>query len=317
MAPTTPVPNADAATSSTDLSTVAISGATGLVGSALTRLLQQEGKSVLAISRRDGGAYRDSIRWDPESGLTNPGRLETVDAVVHLAGENIAAGRWNEALKRRIRNSRVQGTRSLVQSIAAAQNRPKVLVCASAIGFYGDRGATELDESAQAGSGFLSDVCREWEAEANAAADLGLRVVNVRIGVVLNPAGGALAKMLLPFKLGLGGVVGSGQQYWSWIGLHDLTRVIAFCVNNDQLSGPVNAVSPNPLTNREFTKQLGTFLKRPTVFPMPAFAAKLALGEMAEALLLASSRVFPKKLQAHLFQFEHPTLPECLQHELG
>ncbi|WP_077025302.1 TIGR01777 family oxidoreductase [Fuerstiella marisgermanici] len=302
---------------SSQIQTVAISGATGMVGSALADRLRESGKSVIAISRSDGGGYDDTIRWDPESGLTNPNRLESVDAIVHLAGENIAAGRWNDSVKRRIRNSRVNGTRSLVESMASVEKRPKLFICASAIGYYGDRGSMELPESAEPGEGFLPDVCKEWEAEADAAAELGCRVVNVRIGMVLSPKGGALAKMLLPFKLGAGGVVGPGTQYWSWIGLHDLTRIIAFCIDNEEMSGPVNAVSPHPPTNREFTKDLGRVLNRPTIIPMPAFAAKLALGEMAKALLLASTRVVPKKLEKAGFKYDHPDLTGCLQHELS
>lgn len=301
---------------SSEIKTVAISGASGLVGTELSSLFQQEGKSVLAISRREAAGYQDAIRWDPASGLTNPARLESVDAVVHLAGENIAGGRWNSKLKSKIRNSRVEGTRNLVKSIAAVEKRPRVLVSASAIGFYGDRGAAELDEASAAGTGYLSEVCQEWEAEADAATELGLRVVKVRIGVVLSPQGGALAKMMLPFKLGLGGVVGPGTQYWSWIGLNDLTRAIAFCVNNDSVQGVVNAVSPTPLTNKEFTKGVGKALSRPTIFPLPSFMARLVLGEMAEPLLLASTRVMPKVLQKSGFEFQHPELVDCLQHEL-
>lgn len=302
---------------SSQIENVAISGATGLVGSELNTLLKSEGKSVTAISRKEGGSYQDSIIWDPESGLTNPARLETVDAVVHLAGESIASGRWNSKLKNKIRRSRIQGTRTLVESIAAVEERPKVLVCASAIGYYGNRGEEELTEGSSAGAGFLAEVCKEWEDEANAATELGLRVVNVRIGVVLSPKGGALQKMLLPFKLGMGGVVGPGSQYWSWIGLHDLTRVITHCINDESIEGPVNAVSPEPLTNKQFTKGLGSALRRPTIIPMPAFMAKIALGEMAEALLLASSRVLPKKLQASGFEFLHSDLQSCLKHELN
>lgn len=301
---------------SNQIQSVAISGATGLVGTALHGLLTSEGKSVSAISRREGGTYQDSIMWDPQTGLANPGRLESIDAVVHLAGENIAGGRWNDTVKRKIRNSRVEGTRNLVKSIAAVENRPKVLVCASAIGFYGDRGAQELTEASDPGTGFLADVCKEWEQEANAAKELGLRVVNVRIGVVLSPKGGALAKLLFPFKMGLGGVVGSGKQYWSWIGLHDLTRVIAHCVNDESIEGPVNAVSPESMTNKDFTKGVGAVLKRPTVFPLPAFMAKIVLGEMAQPLLLASTRVVPAKLQSAGFQFDHSDLLSCLKHEL-
>ncbi len=302
--------------SDSQASTIAVSGASGMVGTALAERLQASGRKVVAITRSEGSSYEESIRWDPESGLINPGRLESVDAVVHLAGENIAGGRWNEKRKAKIRSSRVQGTRSLVQSIAAVQQRPKVLVCASAIGYYGDRGDQELTESSDPGSGFLVDVCRQWETEAMAAEDLGLRVVCVRIGIVLSPKGGALAKMLLPFKLGVGGVVGSGKQYWSWIGLGDLAKVIAHCIDSNDLRGPVNAVSPNSLTNRDFTKVVGKVLHRPTVVPLPGFAAKLVLGEMADQLLLASARVVPAKLQADGFQFEHADLEQCLQHEL-
>ena len=295
---------------------IAVSGASGLVGSALCPLLTQQGHNVVAIRRGDGGSYDDSIRWDPNSGLTNPARLESVDAIVHLAGENIGEGRWNDAKKRKIRGSRVDGTRSLVQSIAAVEKRPEVLVCASAIGFYGNRGAMEMDESSAAGSDFLAEVCERWESEASAATELGVRVVNVRIGVVVSPKGGALAKMMLPFKLGLGGIVGPGTQYWSWVGLNDLTRILALCVADDSLSGPVNAVSPETTTNKEFTKAVGNALHRPTIFPLPGFIAKLMLGEMATTLLLASTRVVPKQLQAHGFKFEQPELMDCLHHEL-
>lgn len=306
----------DLVSNSSVVKTVAISGASGMVGTALSSVLRDEGKSVLGISRSEGGSYQDSIRWDPNSGLANPARLESVDCVVHLAGENIAGGRWNDSMKRKIRSSRVEGTRNLVKSIAAVDKRPSTLICASAIGFYGDRGDTELNESSPVGTGYLPEVCEAWEAEAEAATELGLRVVKVRIGVVLSPHGGALAKMLLPFKLGLGGVVGSGRQYWSWIGLHDLTRAIAFCINNDSVEGVVNAVSPTPMTNKAFTKGVGTALKRPTVFPLPAFMAKVVLGEMASALLLASARVLPVALTKSGFEFQHPELVDCLKHEL-
>ncbi len=294
--------------------TVAITGASGMVGTALAEKLRQTGHKSLSITRKASSS--DRILWDAATGLKNPSQLESVDTIVHLAGENIAAGRWTAAMKDRIRRSRVEGTRSLVKSIAEVKQRPKTLVCASAIGFYGERGETVLDESAAAGTGYLSDVCREWEHEAQAASALGLRVVNVRIGVVLSPRGGALAKMLLPFKLGAGGIIGSGKQYWSWIGLHDLVRILAFCVDNETVQGAVNGVSPNPMTNYHFTKGVGKALHRPTMFPLPAFVAKLALGEMANDLLLASTRVIPKKLQDHGFQFDYPELVGCLEHEL-
>ena len=297
--------------------TVAITGASGMVGTALTTVLRESGHNPVSITRKASESNEGSIVWDPASGLKDPSRLETIDTVVHLAGENIAGGRWTAALKDRIRRSRVEGTRSLVKSIAAIGHRPKTLVCASAIGFYGERGDTVLDEDAVAGSGFLAEVCRGWEQEAEAATELGLRVVKVRIGVVLSPKGGALAKMLLPFKLGAGGIIGSGKQYWSWIGLHDLVRIIAFCVEHDSIRGAVNAVSPNSMTNYDFTKGIGRALHRPTLFPMPAFAAKLVLGEMANELLLSSTRVIPKKLKEEGFEFHYPELVGCLEHKLS
>lgn len=298
------------------ITTVAVSGASGLVGKSLSLLLQKSGHRVVAISRnRTSGP--DSILWDPSTGIVNPDLLSGVDAIVHLAGENIAGARWTTAVKERIRSSRVDGTRSLVESLRKARLPPKVLISASAIGYYGDRRNEVLTEGSSQGSGFLSDVCSEWEHSALQAVSPQLRVVCLRIGVVLSRHGGALAKMLLPFRMGLGGIVGSGLQYWSWIGLHDLTRVIAFCLENPKLEGPVNAVSPQPLTNREFTKCLGAVLHRPTIFPMPAFAAKLALGEMANDLLLSSTRVVPEKLLKHGFSFEEPNLEGCLRRELG
>ena len=294
---------------------IAISGATGLVGGELIPLLKAAGHSILTLSRRNAGA--GSVLWDPAKGVTPLGALEGVDAVVHLAGENIAGSRWTAAVKERIRSSRVDGTRNLVKSLALLKSPPKTLVCASAIGFYGHRGEERLDESSMVGSGYLADVCKEWESEAQEAEKLGLRVVRLRIGVVLSKKGGALAKMLLPFKLGVGGIIGSGKQYWSWIGLNDLIRIISFCIENEAASGAVNAVSPNPMTNYDFTKAVGAVLHRPTIFPMPAFAAKLALGEMADDLLLSSVRVEPHKLQSLGFQFAQPDLTSCLKHELS
>lgn len=294
--------------------TVAVSGASGLIGTRLTQLLKASGKTVVPISRRSSDSQ--TILWDPAQGFLNPQRLEAVDTIVHLAGENIAAGRWNDSLKQKIRDSRVQGTQNLVNSLKGLQKRPKTLICASAIGFYGDRGAEVLDENSSVGTGFLPEVCGEWERAALSAQELGLRVVNVRIGVVLSRHGGALQKMLLPFKLGLGGIVGNGRQYWSWIGLNDVSRAIAYCVDNQNLSGPVNAVSPHTATNFDFTRILGSVLHRPTLFPLPAFMARLVLGEMAEALLLASVRVTPGVLRNAGFVFEQPELRECLQYEL-
>jgi uncharacterized protein (TIGR01777 family) len=294
---------------------IAISGATGLVGGELIGSLKSDGHKTLTLTRRNAG--EGSVLWDPAKGVTSPEALEGLNTIVHLAGENIAGSRWTAAVKERIRSSRVEGTRNLVKSLASLNSPPKTLVCASAIGFYGHRGDERLDESSAVGSGYLADVCKAWESEAMEAEKLGLRVVRLRIGVVLSKKGGALAKMLLPFKLGVGGIIGSGKQYWSWIGLHDLVRIIRFCVENDAVSGAVNAVSPNPMTNYDFTKALGAVLHRPTIFPMPAFAAKLALGEMADDLLLSSIRVEPQKLQSLGFQFEQPDLTSCLKHELS
>ena len=294
---------------------IAVSGGTGLVGSDLIKSLKLAGHSTLTLSRRSEGV--GSILWDPSKGVTPSEALEGIDAVVHLAGENIAGSRWTAAVKERIRSSRVDGTRNLVKSLALLKSPPKTLVCASAIGFYGHRGEERLNESSPAGSGYLADVCKAWEAEALEAEKSGIRVVRLRIGVVLSKKGGALAKMLLPFKLGVGGVIGSGKQYWSWIGLNDLVRIISFCVENETVSGAVNAVSPHPMTNYDFTKAVGTVLHRPTIFPMPAFAAKLALGEMADDLLLSSIRVEPGKLQSLGFQYAQPDLISCLKHELS
>jgi hypothetical protein len=270
---------------------------------------------VIPISRRS--SENNAILWDPERGFLNPERLSSVDAIVHLAGENIAASRWNDAVKRRIRDSRVIGTSGIVNSLKQLDKRPKTLVSASAIGFYGDRGEEVLNEDSPRGTGFLANVCHDWEQAALAAQELGLRVVCGRIGVVLSGKGGALQKMLLPFKLGAGGIVGSGRQYWSWIGLNDLARALAFCVENPNLSGPVNLVSPHTATNFDFTKTLGSVLHRPTLFPLPAFMAKIVLGEMANELLLASCRVTPAALRKAGFNFSEADLRTCLQHELA
>lgn len=294
---------------------IAISGSKGLVGNALTTVLQKAGHQVVPMVRTSAGA-ESQILWDLQRGIVNPDRLQGIDTLIHLAGENIASGRWTASIKEKIRNSRVQGTRSLVNSLRSSSHRPTTLVCASAIGFYGNRGDEVLTESSAAGQGFLADVCREWEAEAMKAEELGIRVVCVRIGVVLSRKGGALAKMLLPFKLGAGGIVGNGRQYWSWIGLTDLVRILQFCAENPSVKGPVNAVSPEASTNYQFTKALGSVLHRPTIFPLPAFMAKLVLGEMADELLLASIRVKPTALQSTGFKFETPELKQCLELEL-
>ena len=292
---------------------VAVTGASGLVGSALLPLLAAGGHRVTRCVRR--GAKEGEVTWDPQTGL-DTAALGGVDALVHLAGENIAAGRWTAAVKERIRTSRVQGTRTLCEGLARMQPLPKVLVCASAIGYYGNRGDEELSEQSPGGGGFLADVVRDWEAAAQPARDAGIRVVNVRFGVILSAEGGALAKMLLPFKLGAGGRVGSGRQYWSWIAIDDAAGAIYHAIMTDSLAGPVNTVAPNPVTNTEFTRVLGRVLKRPTFMPLPAFAARLALGEMADELLLSSTRVAPRELQRTDYVFLYPTLEPALRHVL-
>ncbi len=296
---------------------ILVSGTTGLIGTALVPFLTTGGHSVVRLIRSQPRPGQAAVHWDTAAGSIDSSALEGLDAVVHLAGENIAARRWTPAQKARIRDSRVQGTRLLAQSLARLQQPPKVMVCASAIGFYGDRGTEVLTEESAPGSGFLTDTCLAWEAAAQPASGKGVRVVNLRLGVVLSPGGGALAKMLFPFRLGVGGKIGSGRQYMSWIGIDDVVGVIHYALTTDELRGPINAVAPNPVTNREFTKTMGRVLSRPTIFPMPAFAARMAFGEMADELLLASTRVKPARLQNSGYYFRHPQLEGALRHLLG
>lgn len=294
---------------------ILISGSSGLVGSTLIPLLTTGGHSVTRLVRKTPQA--GEAQWNPADGQVDPAALASADAVVHLAGDNIGDGRWTAAKKDRILRSRVEGTQLLATALAKLPAPPKVLVCASAIGIYGDRGDEWLDEQSPPGQGFLADVCQQWEAAAQPAREAGIRVVNLRFGVILSPRGGALAKMLLPFRLGGGGVIGSGQQYWSWIALDDAVGAIHHAIVNDSLSGPVNVVAPQTVTNQEFTKTLGRVLHRPTIVPMPAFAARLALGEMANELLLASQRVRPSRLEETRYTFRHPQLEGALRAILG
>ena len=296
---------------------VAVSGSTGLVGSALVPFLTTGGHRVTRLVRSQLHPGADEIRWDPIGGSIETAGLEGIDAVVHLAGENIAAGRWTAATKARIKESRVRGTRLLCEALARLHRPPPVVVCASAIGYYGDRGATSVDEDSAAGTGFLADVCRAWEAATAPAGDAGIRVVHLRCGVVLTAAGGALAKLLLPFQLGVGGRVGSGAQYMSWIGIDDVLGAILHTLRTTTLRGAVNAVAPQPVTNLEFTKTLGRVLSRPTLFPVPAAAARLAFGEMADEMLLASTRAVPTRLTATHYTFRHGELEAALRHTLG
>lgn len=290
---------------------ILVSGSTGLIGSALVRSLRIADHRVAALVR--GKPDAPDVQWDPHRGTIDAARLDGFDAVVHLAGENIAKGLWTGAKKDRIRSSRVDGTRLLCRTLARTPRPPRTLICASAIGYYGDRGDEVLSEDSAAGNDFLANVCREWEAAADAARDAGIRVVHLRIGVVLDPAGGALRPMLPLFRLGLGGRLGSGRQFMSWITRTDVIRVVCFALQRESLAGPVNTVAPHAVTNREFTRTLGTVLRRPTILPAPAFALRLVLREMADALLLSSTRVEPARLRAEGFEFEHPELEDALR----
>ncbi len=294
---------------------ILITGASGLVGGDLSAFLSSGGHDVFSLTRQQKEDPH-SIHWDPAEGKIDEEKLNGFDAVVHLAGESIV-GRWSNAKKERILNSRAQGTKLLCETLAKQEQPPKVIVSASAIGYYGDRGDETLTEESTPGDLFLSDVCKQWEAATAPAAEKGIRVVNPRIGIVLSPKGGALAQMLFPFRMGGGGVIGSGKQWMSWIALDDVVGGIHHMIENESLSGPVNLVAPNPVTNKEFTKTLGKVLWRPTIIPMPGFAARLAFGQMADELLLASTRVEPAKLQQSGYDFRHTNLEDALRYLLG
>ena len=296
---------------------VLVSGASGFVGSALVPALTAAGHSVTRLVRSTPHPGQAEIPWDPATRRIGTPALEGLDAVVHLAGDNIASGRWTAAKQVSIRDSRVQGTTLLCEALAQLVRPPRVLLSASAIGYYGDRGATILREESLPGTGFLAEVCQAWEAATAPAVQRGIRVVNLRSGMILSATGGALAKMLTPFRLGIGGVVGTGAQYMSWITLDDVLGVIQHALSTETLHGPVNVVAPQAVTNQEFTITLGTVLHRPTRLPLPAFAARLIFGEMADALLLASTRVTPGQLVATAYTFRYPVLAEALQHLLG
>ncbi len=296
---------------------VLLTGSSGLIGTALLSCFRERGHEVVRLVREESKMSEDTLLWDPEHRELRLEEFEGFDVVINLAGENISTGRWTDEKKQKIRDSRVINTHMLAELLARLEKPPSVFISASAIGFYGDRGDEELTESSSPGSGFLSDVCQKWEDAANAAKSAGIRVVNLRIGVVLSNKGGALSRMLVPFRMGLGGVIGSGRQYMSWISIDDLIGIILHVINEESLTGPVNAVSPDPQTNYHFTKILGRVLKRPTIFPLPAFVARLIMGEMADALLLSSSRVQPKVLQESGYQFLYPQLDSALKHLLG
>jgi uncharacterized protein (TIGR01777 family) len=293
---------------------VLVSGATGLIGSALTPELEARGHRVMRLTRTPRS--EGDIRWDPEAG-TIDGDPSGTEAVVHLAGESIAEGRWTREKKRRILESRQRGTRLLAEKIAALSEPPSVMVSVSATGYYGDRGNELLTEESEAGDLFLSQVCREWEAAADPAREAGVRVVHPRLGIVLSTEGGALGATLPIFKLGGGGKIGSGRQYWSWVAFDDVIGAILHLMETDDLSGPVNVVTPDPPNNAEYTRVLGSVLGRPTFFTVPAPAARLGLGEIADELLLASARVEPVRLQETGYPFRHPDLERALRYLLG
>jgi uncharacterized protein (TIGR01777 family) len=292
---------------------IAVTGASGLVGRELVETLRRHGYQPLRLVRREPSSA-DEVRWDPSGGSIDLGGLAGITGAVHLAGDNVASGRWNEAKKASIRDSRVQGTALLAGALAKLSPTPKVMVSASAIGYYGARGAEPVDETGALGEGFLASVCAEWEAATDAASRAGIRVVHARIGVVLAADGGALAKMKLPFLMGLGGRIGDGRQYMSWIALADVVSALVFALEREDLEGPVNLVAPTPVTNADFTATLGRVLKRPTVLPVPKFALRLGAGaEMANEMLIGGSRVIPAALRAHGFDWEYPTLEPALR----
>lgn len=294
---------------------IAISGASGLIGTALRSSLVSDGHEVIAMTRRASLPPLETITWDVDQGRFDASGLEGVDAVVHLAGEPVAQ-RWNQERKNAIRQSRVRGTKLLVEGLRSLKNPPKLLVSASAVGFYGGCGDTELDESAPPGKGFLPEVCDEWEKATMDALGLGIRAVCMRTGIVLSTRGGALGQMLLPFKLGLGGPLGSGQQWMPWIHIDDIVGAFRYVMANDDLVGAVNGTSPNPVTNANFSKALGHALHRPAVLPVPAFALKLLFGEMAQ-ILLEGQRALPKKLLFTGYEFKYPDLSGALEDVIG
>ncbi len=296
---------------------VLITGATGLIGSALTPYLISNGHEVTALSRCSGTPSDRTSSWSPVTGEVSASAIKGADAIVHLAGVNIMAKRWNSRFREEMRSSRVNATSALCTHLAHSTTVPRILISASAVGFYGDRGEELLTESSPGGTGYMCELARDWENACKSLVNAGTRVVNLRIGVVLSVRGGALKKMLLPFKMGVGGVMGNGHQYMSWVSMDDLLGIIGYALNDGSIAGPLNATAPNPVTNHEFTKTFGKVLNRPTIAPMPAFAARLAFGEVADAILLSSTRVMPEHISSRGFEFQYPRLEEALRHQLG
>ncbi len=296
---------------------ILVSGASGLVGTCLQSYLKTCGHQLVPLVRQKNKERGDAILWHPEQGYVDEASLEDFDAVINLAGENIAGGRWNEQRKNRILSSRLNSVQTLVKAFSKLRNPPKTFISASAVGVYGNQKDRWCTEETPPGQGFLVDVCRQWEAAAGQAQELGIRTIAMRFGVVLSTKGGALRKMLPLFKLGLGGRLGPGEQYMSWIDIDDLVAIVLFALTNKSLSGPVNVVAPHPVTNAVFTKALGNVLGRPTFLAVPACMLKLALGrQMAEELLLCSTRVEPMRLVQAGYSFSYPCLSESLKHLL-
>lgn len=296
---------------------ILISGASGLIGKELVHFLTEQGHTVLPLRRDTDNAPGNAPCWDIKQKIVQLDPVQKIDVVIHLAGENVAQGRWTAVKKRKILQSRVEGTSLLAEFFAAAEHKPRLMISASAIGFYGERGNEELDENSKKGDGFLADVAAAWEEATRPAAEAGIRVVNTRFGIVLSPDGGALAKMLSPFKMGLGGTLGDGKQYMSWVSMQDVVQAFGHIIQHEELCGPVNIVAPQPVTNREFTRILGNVLCRPAFFPVPKRFLSLFLGEMARELLFASARVSPRKLQESGYVFAAPELRSALRRLLG
>jgi uncharacterized protein len=297
---------------------ILVSGSTGFLGTSLIRALEKDGHTIARLLRPvtgrnfASGTLGQDVRWDPVAGEFDAAAAEGADALVHLAGASIAGKRWNASRKQLLRTSRVDATRHLMGALTKLQRPPGVIVAASAVGYYGNRGDEILTETSPPGTDFLAGVCREWEAETARGAQFGARIVNLRFGIILAPHGGALPQMALPFKFGAGGRIGSGRQWMSWVTLADVIAMFRFAITTSQLAGPANGVSPNPVRNSEFTRALAKALHRPALFPAPAFALRLALGELADALLLSSQRVVPSKLEHSGYKFADSDLAHAL-----
>jgi len=295
---------------------IVVSGSSGLVGTALVAALQDANHEVVRLLRGMQATSEGGVAWDPQASKLDPAAIAGCDAVINLNGSSIAGARWTKKFKSELRTSRMDSTRTLVQAIAALETPPRVMLSASATGFYGDRGDELLDEDSAPGSSFLATLARDWEGSALAARSEKTRVVLLRLGMVVS-RGGALDKMLLPFKLGAGGPIGSGEQFWPWIAMSDVIGAVFFALENKKLEGPVNLVSPQETRCRDFTSSLGRILRRPALLPLPAFAARLVLGEMADSLLLASARVQPRVLMEAGYAFRRPTIENALRAALG